>query len=177
MHCVRGDVLQGDVLRASNSRWRDRMAASAMERRRPSGHASVPTHKKIFAALDLPVLAALLGDAGLKFVDIGGRDAAFQGLVPLASLAHYYVSEPDVAEAKRLRELLPRVTPWRSVTVIDRAMASRPGEASLHLTSSPGMSSLLEPNPEVTRRYCLAHKYGVQSVVNVPAFRDKQRLD
>ena len=100
--------------------------------------------------LDYPVLTELLHDAGIKLVDIGGRGSAFATFIPLAPLADYYVSEPDYAEAQRLKQQLPLKAPWRSVTVLSEAVASVRGHAPLYLTSELGMSSLLKPNLEVT---------------------------
>jgi hypothetical protein len=85
----------------------------------------------------------------------------------LAPFAHYFVSEPDRAEAERLREQLPREAPWRQVTVMTEAIASRRGVADLHVTAEPGMRSLLEPDAEVTRRFYLAAKFTVASMVKV----------
>ena len=123
--------------------------------------------KKLFTTLDLPVLTALLNEAGLKLVDIGGRGAAFDPLITLARFAEYYVCEPDSAEAERLTASLPRDATWRRLTVFDTAIASRPGVAGLHITAAPGMSSLLEPDPVVAGRFCLAPKFDVVSVVEV----------
>lgn len=116
----------------------------------------------------LPVVAALLGDAGIKLVDIGGRGSAFGALVPLAPFADYYVSEPDEREAERLKKDLPLEAPWRTVTVLREAIASRRGEAHLYMTHQPGMSSLLEPDLEVTKRFYLAAKFRVATVTKVP---------
>ena len=121
-----------------------------------------------FAVQDVPVLAALLAAAGLKFVDVGGRGSAFGALLPLAPFADYYVSEPDAAEAERLQRQLPLDAPWRSVTVLSAAVGSRQGEARLHLTLKPGMSSLLEPDPEVTRRFFTEGVFRVVDAVTVP---------
>ena len=48
------------------------------------------------------------------------------------------------------------------------AVASRQGEARLHLTLKAGMSSLLEPDPEVTRRFCLEGTFRVVDTATVP---------
>ena len=128
----------------------------------------MPIPKKLFAVLDLPVLTSLLQDAGVKIVDVGGRGSAFHPLLTLAPFAHYFVSEPDVEEAERLRKQLPDEAEWRDVTVITEAIASRRGVANLHVTIQPGMSSLLEPDVEVTRRFHLAQKFRVVSIVEVP---------
>ena len=125
-------------------------------------------YKKFLATVDLPVLRPLVRDAGLKFIDVGGRGEAFSWLLPLASLADYYVAEPDDAEARRLAEQLPAQAPWRSVTVIPKAIANGSGVRNLYVTREPGMSSLLEPDSRLTHRYHLGGKFGVTNVVEVP---------
>ena len=112
-------------------------------------------------------LSAVLADAGLKFVDVGGRGEAFPGIVTLAEFAHYYVSEPDGAEAARLRERLPLAANWRGVTVFTDAIAARPGTALLHVTQRPGMSSLLEPDASVADQFYLGEAYAVVNKVPV----------
>jgi len=124
--------------------------------------------KKPFAVQKFPVLTTLLSDAAIKLVDIGGRGSAFAWLLPLAAFADYYVSEPDVAEAERLKQQLPLEAPWRTVTVMAEAMGSRRGESHLYLTTRPGLSSLLEPDPEVTRRFYLEAKFRVVKTTTVP---------
>jgi FkbM family methyltransferase len=128
----------------------------------------VSVYQKVFARLDVPVLTRLIRDAALKFVDIGGRGEAFSPLLPLASFADYYVAEPDDVEATRLLEQLPRQAPWRSVTVIPKAIANGTEMRSLYVTQEPGMSSLLEPDSRLTQRYYLGRKFGVTDVVQVP---------
>lgn len=126
-------------------------------------------YRKVFRAEHLPVLARLMRDADLKFVDVGGRGEAFAPLLPLASFADYYVAEPDVTEAGRLAERLAQETPWRSVTVIPKAIASETGVRNLYLTAQPGMSSLLEPNSRIVQQYHhLAKRFRVIEVVQVP---------
>ena len=120
-------------------------------------------------ALHSPVLGRLFDQAAFKFVDIGGRGKAFPGILPLARYAHYYASEPDQREAERLEEELPRGAPWQAVTIINEAIATQAGPAALYMTSSPGMSSLLEPDMVVAGRYSLGGNFAVRSVVSVPA--------
>jgi FkbM family methyltransferase len=115
----------------------------------------------------LPVLSALLDRAGLQFVDVGGRGSGLKNLLSLAPYAHYFVSEPDAGEARRLAEALPAERRWRGVTVFSDAVASAPGEARLHITREPGMSSLLEPDAELTRRFFQSRNYEVERVERV----------
>jgi len=124
--------------------------------------------RKLFAVLDLPVFTALLEDADLKLVDVGGRGSAFHPLLTLAPFAHYFVSEPDASEAAALAERLPHEAPWRAVTVMSEAIAGRRGRADLYVTAEPGMSSLLPPDPAVVERFVLAPKFTVASVATVP---------
>jgi FkbM family methyltransferase len=115
-----------------------------------------------------PVLSEVLAGADLKLVDIGGRGEAFAGVVALARFAHYYVSEPDAAEAARLADTLPKETRWRGLTVFAEAIASQTGPATLYLTRSPGMSSLLQPDGRVAGRYWIAPKFEVVGHSSVP---------
>jgi FkbM family methyltransferase len=117
---------------------------------------------------DFPVFASLAMDAGLKAVDIGGRGSAMPHLISLAEAIDYYICEPDREEAERLREDLPRRAAWRSVTVIPEAIASGTGERTLFVTRSPGMSSLREPDPDVSNRFCLGSRFRVVNTVGVP---------
>lgn len=128
----------------------------------------MPIPRKLFSVLDLPVLTALLREADLKFVDVGGRGSAFYPLLTLAPFAHYFVSEPDAPEAAALADRLPREAPWRAVTVLPEAIAGYRGTADLHVTAEPGMSSLLEPDPTVARRFVLASKFAPASRASVP---------
>lgn len=116
-------------------------------------------------------LAELLLDADVRLVDIGGRGAAFGPVLPLAPVAHYYTCEPDLEEAERLKEALPGKRTWRSLTVLTEAIAERAGDAALHITSQPGMSSLLEPDPVTTGRLYLHSKFEVIRSVTVPTMR------
>jgi FkbM family methyltransferase len=122
---------------------------------------------RLFAEADVPVLVALLRDAGIKVVDIGGRGKAFRPCLPLAAFTDYYVAEADVQEAARLQKALPESAPWRSVTVITDAIASRCGAATLYMTAAAGMSSLLEPDLTIARRFCLGAKFEVFSTTPV----------
>jgi hypothetical protein len=60
----------------------------------------VYVYKKFLVSVDLPVLTPLVRDAGLKFIDVGGRGEAFSQLLPLASFADYYAqSGPQLLES------------------------------------------------------------------------------
>lgn len=112
-------------------------------------------------------LNQFLASAGLTFVDVGGRGGALPALKPLAPLARYCASEPDCEEAERVVDELV-AEHWREVTIIREAIASRRGEATLYLTKQRGMSSLLEPDPAVTRHFYLRRKFVVTGTTTVP---------
>lgn len=123
--------------------------------------------KHNFTAEVAPALFDYLGRAGIVLVDVGGRGAALGQLHPLAPTARYVTCEPDPDEARRLAETLPAEHPWRGVTVVPEGIASRTGQATLYLTEQAGMSSLLEPDPDVTRHFYLRHKYAVARTATV----------
>lgn len=123
----------------------------------------------LFLSDRYPVLRELLTEAAPTLVDVGGRGEAFTPLRPLAPFSRYVVSEPDEVEARRLAEALPQAWPWRGVEVITEAIASTRGPVTLRITATPGMSSLLEPDPAVTGRFYLGHKFAVRSEITVPA--------
>jgi FkbM family methyltransferase len=114
-----------------------------------------------------PALFLRFRDAGLKLVDIGGRGAPMPSLDPLAAVGHYYTCEPDAEEAARLSASFTGECRWRGVTVIPDAIASHRGEAQLHITAQPGMSSLLRPDEAVARKFALASKFAVARSVAV----------
>jgi FkbM family methyltransferase len=121
----------------------------------------------LFDANRVPLLVSLFNDADFRLVDIGGRGEALSALMPLAPFSRYYTAEPDREEAERLAQELPRHGRWRDVTVMGEAIASTRGDADLHVTQQPGMSSLLEPDPAVVGRYYVASKFEVVKVVQV----------
>jgi FkbM family methyltransferase len=123
--------------------------------------------KHNFNAEVAPELMAYLGEAGIALVDIGGRGAAMNQLMRLAPVSAFYACEPDAAEAERMREAMT-AEPWRSFAVIPAALALRRGDALLHITEMPGMSSLLEPDPDVLKPFYLRHKYNVVRTESVP---------
>jgi FkbM family methyltransferase len=117
-----------------------------------------------------PVLVSLLQDADLQFVDIGARGRPRPELVALAPYARLVAIEPDEEEARRLADTQNDGS-WRAHTVVQAAIGRRVGEATLHKTASPGMSSLLEPDPAVYTRFVNADAFevvGSASVRTVP---------
>jgi FkbM family methyltransferase len=124
--------------------------------------------KHNFTAAVAPALFGYLGRAGIVLVDVGGRGAAVGQVTSIAAVSRYVTCEPDADEARRLAEALPADQPWRGVTVVPEGIGSRAGTATLYLTSQAGMSSLLEPNPDVIRHLCLREKYRVEGTATVP---------
>lgn len=111
-------------------------------------------------------LARLFDDAELRLVDIGARGAPPPPLARLAQHSHLYAFEPEAEEVGRLESGAP--SEWASVTLVPEAIASVGDRATLHVTSHPGMSSLLPPDPEVFERYWKAASFEVVSTQEVP---------
>lgn len=115
----------------------------------------------------VPALMAYLGQAGLTLVDVGGRHSSLAQLLRLAPVARYVTCEPDRDAAATLHGALTAAG-WTSVTVVPEAMASRRGDAPLHLTRGSGMSSLLEPDADELRHFPMGFKFEVTSTATVP---------
>jgi FkbM family methyltransferase len=115
-----------------------------------------------------PALMAYLERAGITLVDVGGRGGAVGSVTSIAAVAHYVTCEPEEEEAKRLAQSLPDEFPWKRVTVVPEGIGTRTGTATLYITRAEGMSSLLEPNPEVTRYFYLAGKFAVSRTATIP---------
>ena len=120
---------------------------------------------KAFTAMELPALTAAFHTAGFTFVDIGGRREVVRELRMLARFAHYVTCEPDRGELERVGEALEG---WRQTTIIPAAIARHDGVATLHVTRKPGLSSLLEPDTEVTSRFPACEKYDIVQSLEVP---------
>jgi FkbM family methyltransferase len=114
-----------------------------------------------------PVLVSLLRDADLQLVDVGARGRPRPELVALAPYARLVAIEPDEDEARRL-EVEQKDGPWQAYTVVPAAIAERVGDATLYMTASPGMSSLLEPDPAVFGRFVNADAFAVVGTASVP---------
>jgi FkbM family methyltransferase len=114
-----------------------------------------------------PVLASLLEEARLVLVDIGARGNPRPELLSLAAYARLVAIEPDADEARRLAGLEDDGS-WQDVVVVPAAIAAEVGEATLYRTASPGMSSLLEPDPDVCGRFVNAEAFQVVATSRVP---------
>ena len=110
----------------------------------------------------------LLDEAGVRLVDIGARGGAVRQLAVLSPFAHYFACEPDPEEAQRLSSLVTDSAPWKAVTVFPEALSSRAGNATLYVCKQPGLSSLLQPNMDVVRRYYLDDRFDILRTLSVP---------
>lgn len=114
-------------------------------------------------------LARLFGEAGLVLVDVGARGRPKGEMEALAPYAGLVACEPDPIEAARLSETLQSSAPWRSVTVVPKALGARAGTRDLFMTAQPGLSSLLRPDEEITARYWFADAFEIARVEQVEA--------
>jgi hypothetical protein len=95
-------------------------------------------------------LDKLFDAAELTIVDVGARGKGRAAFKHLAASAHLVACEPEDEEADRLGSYLCEEGGWRVFTIVREAIDSREGEAALHVTRKPGMSSLLRPDPAFT---------------------------
>jgi FkbM family methyltransferase len=100
-------------------------------------------------------------------VDIGARGSPTPELFSIAAYSRLVAIEPDADEARRLAGLNDDRS-WRDVVVVPAAIAAEVGEATLYRTVSPGMASLLEPDPDVCRRFVKAEAFEVVGTSRVP---------
>ena len=82
-------------------------------------------------------VAALIGNGRVHYFDIGARRGPPGYLRPYAQWMDFTLCEPEPKEAARLRAM--------GYTVVEQAIADVKGTATLHVTRSPGSSSLLHP--------------------------------
>jgi len=113
-------------------------------------------------------LHSLLSRANFKLVDIGARGGAMPQLSVLAPFSHYFACEPDGHEAQRLNSLIRDGAAWKDVTVFSEAIASTGNEATLHICKQPGLSSLLRPNLDVTKKFYDDDRYDICNDLVVP---------
>lgn len=98
----------------------------------------------------------VLGTRSLVVVDAGARNKTWE-LPRLAPFCDVVGFEPNREEHAKILagttdlEVVQKVRdlPYRSVRYLDKALADRPGRATLSITRGAGASSLLEPNQEL----------------------------
>lgn len=125
--------------------------------------------KRFFGAqIRKGALYELLSQAGFQVVDVGARGGPMQQLFLLAPFAQYFACEPDTEEAQKLCSLVNQHAPWKGVTVFSEALSTQVGKATLYICNQPGLSSLLQPNWDVVRRYYDDGRFEVCRELTVP---------
>jgi FkbM family methyltransferase len=104
-----------------------------------------------------------LGDRLVAVADVGARDGVHDRWRAFAPGLRILAFEPDVDEATRLEQSAPA-----GLEVVPIALAGSSGTRTLHLTRSPGASSLLRPNRAFLDRFPDARRFDVMSSVEVP---------
>lgn len=102
----------------------------------------------------------------ITVLDVGARGGIPREMEALRDHLRFVAMEPDRAEAARLEESFRR-SGLAGARVLAEAAGPAGGEYTLHVTRDPGRSSLLEPNPEVNRRYSEAAEYEVTGTIPV----------
>jgi len=95
----------------------------------------------------LTVLAPHL-DRPLVVVDVGARWGCGEGWSALQDKLKVYGIEPDAEECDRLQAIAPPSTQY-----VAAAFAEQPGTRVLHLTREPACSSLIPPDPVLSRSF------------------------
>jgi FkbM family methyltransferase len=91
--------------------------------------------------------------APLGFIDAGAAGGVHPLVMPAAALVHCTCFEPDPdAHAKLLRHAEANGL-FAKLSLSDRALGEKAGEATLYLTESPVNSSLLRPSRMLVDRY------------------------
>ena len=107
--------------------------------------------------------------ADFAILDIGARGGAPEWTTPLAPYTRYFACEPDPAAAALLKAALGTAHAWKSVTIVQQALAEPPGPTKLYVTRHTGMSSLLKPNLEVVNTFGLENEFTIEHEVTVSA--------
>jgi len=122
--------------------------------------------KNIFSRIvPPPGLETFIRDTQFKVLDVGARGGVMKQFIPLAPFVKLYLCEPDQKETGRLQK---KSYKW-DITVIPAALGTLEGK--LRLTKFPGLSSLLDPDIDLIRRYereADIERWNVEHIVNVP---------
>jgi FkbM family methyltransferase len=89
----------------------------------------------------------------IGFVDIGARGGTHPIMDPLAGVTAVLAFDPDPEEGRAIRAAQARAPRWVRVEVEAAAVATRSGEAVLHLAKAPVNHSLRPANPDFAARY------------------------
>ena len=118
-------------------------------------------------------LAPFLAGAGVVAVDVGARGGLIDDLGPAAFAVDMIGFEPEAEAHAALARAKNGTGPWRSLAVHPCALSDRDGEGSLHVTTDPQSSSLLEPDPAFLGRFAADAPFTVARTETV----ETRRLD
>jgi FkbM family methyltransferase len=106
-------------------------------------------------------LAALLGHlAPLGCLDIGARGGVVADIEPLGPAASVYGFEPDEDECAKLnRSIETEPHPFGALQFLPVALGPVEEQRTLNIMRHEGASSLLPPDPEVTKRFSTRSAY------------------
>ena len=100
-------------------------------------------------------LATLLGRlAPLGCLDIGARGGVVTDIEPLGPAASVYGFEPDESECAKLnRSIETKPHPFGALQFLPVALGPIEEQRTLNITRHEGSSSLLAPDPDITKRF------------------------
>lgn len=107
--------------------------------------------------------------------DVGARGGLLPHWEVLAPLCRVLAFEPEPAEAEKLARSFGSAA--RQVTVVPAALWDSGGRRVLHVTRSPGASSLLAPDEEVVSRFPASERLEVVADVEIECTRLDDALD
>ena len=110
-------------------------------------------------------LAEVFRESRFTFVDIGARGGLPPHWAPHGPVLNVVAFEPDPDEAERLVALIEAA--GAQTQVVPSAVWDTAGRKTLHLTRSPGCSSLFPPRVEYLRQFPHVDRFDVMSRVGV----------
>ncbi len=97
-------------------------------------------------------------------MDVGGRDGLHNRWDGFKDFAQFILVEPDPVEAKRLQSI-----GGKNLQIVDKALWSKPCEIKINITSSPGCSSVLNPDMNFIGLFQDPERFKIVKQYDIPA--------
>lgn len=112
-------------------------------------------------------LSNLFDHSELKILDVGARGGSMPGMPLLAPFAEYWACEPDPEAAEQLETTVLSAEGWRKAHVFREALGGEERAVTLFITRQPGLSSVLEPDLDLARKYGFDDAFKVDRKIKV----------
>ena len=103
----------------------------------------------------------------ISYIDIGARGGPPASWLSLSDCIEYVCFEPDQEEASQLADQFSTLGNFRA-TVVQKALGSSTGKATLHLTKFRPSSSLLRPRKSVIDTFATRRGFDVEATTPIP---------